>query len=284
MNYPPQQTSTSSQYDDRNPPPRSPRRSSRSPAPRARSPRDRGYDSGYRGRSPSPRSRDVNYQSYQGESRRYDDRDRRDYGYRGRGGYGGYGRRRSPPRRREVLRGSENDRQFSTCLYVGNLPYGYRDSDVASMFERYGRIRSIHIPVDRFTSRNKGFAFVTFEERREAEEAKDRMENFPVEGRRLRLDWDIGPERKDEIKGYRRNDGQQGNEPLNGGDRGYERPPPSNYDNSYGNSGQQQQQQQQPYNGSSLARDVSPTTGRDRRPGYEDYGNSRRSPSPGLRR
>ncbi|KAJ1553176.1 hypothetical protein HK096_008934, partial [Nowakowskiella sp. JEL0078] len=101
---------------------RSPRRS-RSP-PR-RSPERSRHD--YRARSPSPRG----YQRYSGSGGgHYDDRRGDRYGGGGYHDRGGYGRRRSPPRKRqEVLRGSETDRQFSTCLYVGNLPYSYREGE-----------------------------------------------------------------------------------------------------------------------------------------------------------
>ena len=40
------------------------------------------------------------------------------------------------------------------------------------------------------------FAFVTFEERVDAEDAKAKYESYQVEGRTLRIDWDVGFERK----------------------------------------------------------------------------------------
>lgn len=57
------------------------------------------------------------------------------------------------------------------------------------MFERYGRIKSVTVPMDQVTNKNKGFAFVEFEDRRDAEEAFEKFDSFSVEGRRLRLDW-----------------------------------------------------------------------------------------------
>ncbi|KAI8588858.1 hypothetical protein BDZ88DRAFT_170602 [Geranomyces variabilis] len=107
------------------------------------------------------------------------------------------GRSRSPPRRRhEITKASEELRKTSTCLYVGNLPYSFREEDVSELFDRYGRLRNVSVPQDRLTGRNKGFAFVTFEDRRDAEDAKHKYDQSTVEGRRLRIDWDVGRDLK----------------------------------------------------------------------------------------
>ncbi|TPX56187.1 hypothetical protein PhCBS80983_g04732 [Powellomyces hirtus] len=102
--------------------------------------------------------------------------------------------------RKDDTKGNEEQRQTTTCLYVGNLPYSYREEDISDLFDRYGRLRSVSVPTDRFTGRNKGFAFVTFEDRRDAEDAKNKYDEHPIEGRRLKIDWDIGADKKDEIK------------------------------------------------------------------------------------
>ncbi|KAJ3039832.1 hypothetical protein HDV00_011741 [Rhizophlyctis rosea] len=110
-----------------------------------------------------------------------------------------------------ATRGTEEERNRSTCLYVGNLPYTFRDDDVKDLFDRCGRLANVKVPFDRYTGRNKGFAFVTYEERRDAEDAKVKYDGFTIEGRRLKLDWDVGQEKKDEIKGIDRR-------PRDGGD------------------------------------------------------------------
>jgi RNA recognition motif-containing protein len=66
------------------------------------------------------------------------------------------------------------------------------------MFERYGRLRKVTVQIDHYTGRNKGFAFVEFEDRRDAEDAFDKYNGTNVEGRRLKLDWDIGLGKKDQ--------------------------------------------------------------------------------------
>lgn len=130
---------------------------------------------------------------------RYDHRDR----YEHRDRYDRYDDRRGryPPKsrpRRPVDRGSEAERKTTTTIYAGNLPYDFIERDVAAMFERYGRLKSITVPMDAVTNKNKGFAFIEFEDRRDAEDAFEKFDGFSVEGRRLRLDWDIGLSKKDE--------------------------------------------------------------------------------------
>lgn len=102
-----------------------------------------------------------------------------------------------------VNRGTEEDRARSTTLFVGNIPYGFEDRDVMGLFDRFGRLRTCHVPLDRNTRRNKGFAFVEFEQRLDAEDAFFKYNGYTIEGRQLRLDWDIGVERKDHLRGER---------------------------------------------------------------------------------
>jgi len=76
------------------------------------------------------------------------------------------------------------------------LPYHFREREAAEVFERYGRLRNISVGVNRRTGQSKGYAFVEFEDRRDAEEAFDRLQGYTIEGRKLRLDWDVGLEKK----------------------------------------------------------------------------------------
>ncbi|KAG0201252.1 hypothetical protein BGX33_010435 [Mortierella sp. NVP41] len=160
---------------------------------------DRGYDRGY-DRSDRGGGYDRGYDRG-GYDRGYD-RGGYDRGYGG-GGYrgydrGGYGRPRSPPRRsRTINRGTEEDRSASKTLYVGNIPYSFREPEVEEMFKKFGTIVKITVVLDQYTGRNKGFAFVEYENRKDAEEALEKYNGFDVEGRRLKLDWDIGLGKKD---------------------------------------------------------------------------------------
>ncbi|KAF9126148.1 hypothetical protein BGW39_006833 [Mortierella sp. 14UC] len=157
---------------------------------------DRGYDRGYDRPDRGGYDRGYDRGGYErGYDRSYD----RGYGGGYRGGYdrGGYGRPRSPPRRRTVNRGNEEDRLASKTLYIGNIPYSFREPEVEEMFKKFGTIVKITVVLDQYTGRNKGFAFVEYEDRKNAEEAMEKYNGFDVEGRRLKLDWDIGLGKKD---------------------------------------------------------------------------------------
>lgn len=91
------------------------------------------------------------------------------------GGWGGWGGRGGGPRRPRGPRGTEEERKASTCIWVGNLPYTATENDVRDIFERYAKLQRVTVPLDRTGSRNKGFAYVEFESRQDAEDAFDKV-------------------------------------------------------------------------------------------------------------
>lgn len=99
-----------------------------------------------------------------------------------------------------VDRGSEADRMESKTLFVGNIPYVFSEADLRDLFEKLGKLANVTIPVDRHTGRNKGFAFVEFEDRRDAEDAFQKYQGFQLQDRSLKIDWDIGMAKKSHLK------------------------------------------------------------------------------------
>jgi len=73
------------------------------------------------------------------------------------------------------------------------------------------------VGINKRTGQSKGYAFVEYEDRRDAEEAFQRFQGFTLEGRKLRLDWDVGIDKK--------------GRPPPGGDR-FRRTPPRRYSRS----------------------------------------------------
>jgi hypothetical protein len=56
-------------------------------------------------------------------------------------------------------------------LYVGNLPYSFRDEDLQQTFSAYGSISSAKVMMERDTGRSKGFGFVEMGSDAEAQAA-----------------------------------------------------------------------------------------------------------------
>ena len=56
-------------------------------------------------------------------------------------------------------------------LYVGNLPYSFRDEDLNQTFSQYGTVNSAKVMMERDTGRSKGFGFVEMGSESEAQSA-----------------------------------------------------------------------------------------------------------------
>ncbi|SER59177.1 RNA recognition motif domain-containing protein [Giesbergeria anulus] len=56
-------------------------------------------------------------------------------------------------------------------LYVGNLPYSFRDQDLEQTFGQYGAVSSAKVMMERDTGRSKGFGFVEMGSDAEAQAA-----------------------------------------------------------------------------------------------------------------
>ena len=70
-------------------------------------------------------------------------------------------------------------------LYVGNLPYSFRDSDLESTFGQFGSVSSAKVMMERDTGRSKGFGFVEMGSDAEAQAAIEGVNGQPIGGRNL---------------------------------------------------------------------------------------------------
>ena len=68
-------------------------------------------------------------------------------------------------------------------LYVGNLNYKVRESDLREVMEEYGTVDSVRIITDRETRRSKGFAFIEMPDSAEASNAINALNGAEYGGR-----------------------------------------------------------------------------------------------------
>ena len=70
-------------------------------------------------------------------------------------------------------------------LYVGNLPYTFRDEDLLQAFSAHGTVTSAKVMMERDTGRSKGFGFVEMGNDAEAQAAISGMNGQQYGGRGL---------------------------------------------------------------------------------------------------
>ncbi|KAM9431711.1 transformer-2 protein homolog beta [Clarias gariepinus] len=110
--------------------------------------------------------------------------------------YSGYSRRRRSPshspmsnRRRHV--GNRANPDPNTCLGVFGLSLYTTERDLREVFSKYGPLADVCIVYDQQSRRSRGFAFVYFESKEDAQEAKERANGMELDGRRIRVDFSI---------------------------------------------------------------------------------------------
>ena len=111
-------------------------------------------------------------------------------------------------------------------LYVGNLPYSVRDSDLEQSFGQFGAVTSAKVMMERDTGRSKGFGFVEMGSDAEALAAIEGMNGAPLGGRSLVVNearpMEPRPPRTGGGGGYGGGGGGGGGREGGGGGRGRE--------------------------------------------------------------
>jgi cold-inducible RNA-binding protein len=74
---------------------------------------------------------------------------------------------------------------MSVRLFVGNLSYDVTESDLIDFFSPVGTPATVILPMDRDTGKPRGFAFVEFQDKSQAEAASQRFNNQPLKGRNV---------------------------------------------------------------------------------------------------
>ncbi len=70
-------------------------------------------------------------------------------------------------------------------IYIGNLNYRVKESDLQQVMETYGTVESVKIIKDRETGKSKGYGFVEIAEEELAKEAIEKLNGSEFEGRTM---------------------------------------------------------------------------------------------------
>mgnify|MGYP003392839610 FL=1 len=72
-------------------------------------------------------------------------------------------------------------------IYIGNLSYTVKESDLRQVMEDYGTVDSAKLIIDRDTNKSKGFAFVEMPNEAEAINAIKELDGAEYQGRQMVL-------------------------------------------------------------------------------------------------
>src|SRR6478736_4697896 len=109
-------------------------------------------------------------------------------------------------------------------LYVGNLPYQVRDSDLEQAFGQFGQVTSAKVMMERETGRSKGFGFVEMGSDAEAQAAINGMNGQPLGGRSVVVNEARPMEARPPRSGGYGGGGDGGGGGGRGGDGGFRSP------------------------------------------------------------
>ena len=76
---------------------------------------------------------------------------------------------------------------MSNNIYVGNLPWSFKDDTLRELFEEHGEVSDAKVIVDRMSGRSRGFGFVEMDNDAEAEAAIEALNDSDQNGRNLRV-------------------------------------------------------------------------------------------------
>ena len=72
-------------------------------------------------------------------------------------------------------------------IYVGNLSYDVSREDVEDVFNEYGRVTRVSLPMDRESGRPRGFAFVEMSAKEDEAKAIDALDGAEWMGRVMKV-------------------------------------------------------------------------------------------------
>lgn len=72
-------------------------------------------------------------------------------------------------------------------IYVGHLQFNTKQEELEKLFAEFGEITKIHLPTERDSDRELGYALIEFKEEKAASTAIEKMNGFEFNGRQLKV-------------------------------------------------------------------------------------------------
>jgi len=88
-------------------------------------------------------------------------------------------------------------------IFVGNLPWSVKDSDLEAKFSEFGTVSSARIVNDKFSGKSRGFGFVDMEKDDEAAKAIAAMSGYKWDDREITCN-EAKPKSDTRSSGHRR--------------------------------------------------------------------------------
>ena len=80
----------------------------------------------------------------------------------------------------------------NSSLFVRGIDYSTKSEELRELFNRYGPVSDVYVPMDYYTREPRGFAYVQFEDLRDAEDALHHLDGHRLNGKRMEIQYAQG--------------------------------------------------------------------------------------------
>tara|TARA_B100001750_G_scaffold146965_1_gene117454 strand:- start:1744 stop:2118 length:375 start_codon:yes stop_codon:yes gene_type:complete len=80
---------------------------------------------------------------------------------------------------------SQAEETMGLKLFVGGVSYDASEDELREIFSAHGELKEVHIATDRETGRSRGFAFVTFSNKKEGMSAIKELNGSEIHSRKI---------------------------------------------------------------------------------------------------
>ncbi|RAH07007.1 MAG: hypothetical protein CMA00_000970 [Methanobacteriota archaeon] len=83
---------------------------------------------------------------------------------------------------------SKAQKQMGIKLFIGGISYEATEEDLREAFAIHGQLKDVHLAMDKDTKKPRGFGFVTFSKKKDAEAAIKKMNKSEFKGRKISVE------------------------------------------------------------------------------------------------